>query len=439
MNGSLPVSSILPGARGRAYLGGNVAGTSLPAGSSLRRYVIGLIAVAIAALAILAASQIGTLFPGGAAAATSTTGQATEPPVSGETQQPSSSAAAATAAPPTPEPTAVLVPAPLTGVLVSPEAAAKHPIAVMIDDHPFARPQSGFNAAAVVWHAPAEAGIPRYMLIFQDEMPTDVGPVRSARQYYIEWAAEWNSMYVHSGGSPQAIATLAAKGFGQWVWNADEFRWGGPYLAPGTYLWRATDRAAPHNVYTDGKHLRRLAKRLGAADAAIEPAWAFGPDKAPELRPTQGMIRVTYPFETITYRYDPETNSYPRYIDASKRRQRDRADGEVVAPKNVVILRMVFGALNDGHPDKQRLEARNIGRGEAWIATGGVTVKGEWRKKSATAPTRLFGPDGRPITLTAGQTFVQVIPTTYSFKIRDGAPAGSAASIAPRLTGLLGP
>lgn len=400
------------------------------AGRPIRRYLIGLIAIAIVALAILVAAQIGTLFPRDAAAATGTPGPATQPSPSSVAVLPS--AAPPTAPPPTPEPTPVLVPAPLTGIPVSPKAAEQHPIAVMIDDQADARPQSGFNAASIVWHAPAESGIPRYMLIFQEQIPKDIGPVRSARQYYIEWAAEWNSLYVHAGGSPQAIATLYAKGNGQWVYNADEFRWG------GRYLWRTTDRFAPHNVYTDGKHLRQLARRLGAKDEPMDAAWAFGPDKAAELRPDGGVIKVSYPYELITYRYDAATNTYPRYIDGSKRPQVDRADGEVVAPKNVVILRMVFGALNDGHPDKHRLEAHNIGRGEAWISTGGVTVKGQWRKKSATAPTRLFGPDGEPITLTAGQTFVQVIATTYTFKIRDAEPTSSATAITPRLLRLLG-
>jgi hypothetical protein len=400
------------------------------AGRPIRRYLIGLIAIAIVALAILVAAQIGTLFPSDAAAATGTPGPATQPSPSSGAVLPS--AAPPTAPPPTPEPTPVLVPGPLTGIPVSPKAAEQHPIAVMIDDQADARPQSGFNAASIVWHAPAESGIPRYMLIFQEQIPKDIGPVRSARQYYIEWAAEWNSLYVHAGGSPQAITTLYAKGNGQWVYNADEFRWG------GRYLWRTTDRFAPHNVYTDGKHLRQLARRLGAKDEPMDAAWTFGPDKAAELRPDGGVIKVSYPYELITYRYDAATNTYPRYIDGSKRPQVDRADGEVVAPKNVVILRMVFGALNDGHPDKHRLEAQNIGRGEAWISTGGVTVKGQWRKKSATAPTRLFGPDGEPITLTAGQTFVQVIATTYTFKIRDAEPTSSATAITPRLLRLLG-
>ena len=411
-----------------------MAGT-MTAGRPIRRYLIGLIGVAIVALALLVASQIGTLFPGGAAAATGTPGPAGEPSPSNVAVQPST---APTEPPPSPEPTPALVPAPMTGVLVSPEAAARHPIAVMVDDQFDARPQSGFNAASVVWHAPAEGGIPRYMLIFQEQIPTDIGPVRSARQYYIEWAAEWNATYVHHGGSPQALQTLSARGSGQWVWNADGFRWSGFEGCARCYLWRTTDRFAPHNVYTDGKHLRRLTKRLGAKDEPMDAAWTFGPDKAAELRPDGGVIKVSYPYELITYRYDPATNTYPRYIDGSRQPQVDRADGEIVAPRNVVILRMVFGALNDGHPEKHRLEAHNIGRGEAWISTGGVTVKGEWRKKSATAPTRLFGPDGEPITLTAGQTFVQVISTAYNFKIRDAEPTAAAAAFLPKILGLLG-
>ena len=140
---------------------------------------------------------------------------------------------------PTPTPTPVLVPAPLTGRLVTERDAAQHPIAVMIDDAPAARPQSGFNAASVVWQAPAEGGIPRYMVIFQDTVPAEVGPVRSARYYYIGWAAEWNAVYGHVGGSPQAMATLRAKGSGQLVYNADEFRWG------GTYYRRISDALRP--------------------------------------------------------------------------------------------------------------------------------------------------------------------------------------------------
>ena len=393
-----------------------MAESTAPAARPLRRGLLGLTAIAIAVLGIMVAAQIGTLVPGGTAAATGSPAPSPAPSATELVVLPTGTPVPATQPPPTPIPTTMLVPAPLTGLLVTPEAATRHPIAVMIDDQFYARPQSGFNSAAVVWHAPAEGGIPRYMLIFQDTVPQGVGPVRSSREYYIEWAAEWNAMYVHAGGSPQALATLAAKGHGEWVYNADQFRWG------GRYLWRTTDRFPPHNVYTDGKNLRALAKRLKARDGPIEPVWLFAPDAPIDRRPTGGSIRVDYPDETITYRYDWVTNTYVRYLNRLKKPQRDRVGGEIVAPKNVVILRMAFGPLNDGHPHKHRLEARDVGKGVAWISTNGYTVKGQWRKASPTAPTLLYGPDGRQIVLTAGQTFVQVIPLTYTYAIHAGEP-----------------
>ncbi|HYN69983.1 MAG TPA: DUF3048 domain-containing protein, partial [Candidatus Eisenbacteria bacterium] len=276
-----------------------------------------------------------------------------------------------------------------------------------------ARPQSGLNAASIVWQAPAEGGVPRYMLLFQDQIAGDVGPVRSAREYFIEWAAEWAALYVHVGGSPQAQETLQFQGDGRWVWNADQFRWG------GQYLWRINTRAAPHNVYTDGEHLRGLTTAVGASDGPITPAWSFRPDARLEDRATGGAIAVAYSYESITYRYDNQTNTYPRYINGSSSAQIDAADGKVVAPKNVVILQMAFGPL-DGSGVKGRLEAGNIGTGVAWISSNGRTVLGTWRKDAVTSPTLLFGPSGAPVKLTAGQTFVQVMATTDVISIADG-------------------
>jgi DUF3048 family protein len=314
---------------------------------------------------------------------------------------------------PTPAPTPPVL-APLTGRPVSAAVAAQRAIAVMIDDHSAARPQSGFNAASIVWQAPAEGGIPRYMLIFQETMPAAVGPVRSAREYYIEWAAEWRAMYVHSGGSPQALTTLRAKGQGQWVYNADEFRWG------NNYLWRIRERFAPHNVYSDAEHLRALAKRLGADDTPMTAVWSFGPDAPLAQRPRGGSIATAYRANRIGYTYDRRTNSYPRSVTGAAP-QIDAADGKRVAPKNVIVMLVHFGPLNDGHPNKKRLEAGNVGNGVAWIATNGRTVTGTWRKASITAPTLFFGPDGKPVSLTVGQTFIQVMPLGTKVTIRPGA------------------
>jgi hypothetical protein len=293
---------------------------------------------------------------------------------------------------------------------VKPALAARHPIAVMVDDHWAARPQSGFREASIVWQAPAEGGIPRYMMIFGEGNPTSVGPVRSARVYFVQWASEWNAIYVHAGGSPQAIALLRARGRGDLVYDADEFRWA------GRYLWRTTDRYAPHNVYTDGKHLRALGKRLGATDVDEKPHWKFAPDPPLDLRPKGSTIRFAYTHNAIAYRYHRPSNTWRRYVGGKL--QRDRATDRAVAPKNVVIMEVAFGLLGPGQ--KGRLEAANIGKGRAWIATNGKTIKGTWRKSSAKGPTRFYNADGKQVVLTVGQTFVQVIPKGTKVTVKNG-------------------
>jgi Protein of unknown function (DUF3048) N-terminal domain/Protein of unknown function (DUF3048) C-terminal domain len=311
---------------------------------------------------------------------------------------------------PSPEPTPAPVPAPLTGALVPPDVAARHPIAVMIDDLRPARPQSGLHLADVVWHAPAEGGIPRYMAIFQSRLPASIGPVRSARVYYVAWAAEWKALYAHSGGSPQALAQLRTNGRGQWVYDANEFRWG------GRYFHRTRDRRAPHNVYTDGKTLRKLAKRLGAKDGAYAPVWSFAPDAALADRPYGGSVKVSYPANVVTYRYARSTNTYRRSV-SGEGKQFDAADGERIEPKNVVVMWVDFRPLGD---KKHRLEANLIGSGRAIVFTNGRRTDGTWKKTGTTKPTRFFDRSGRPITMTVGQTFIQVVPTGYKISVVPG-------------------
>ncbi len=384
----------------------------------LKRLTVPILAVVAVATGLLvgmlaaqAAPPSPSLDPGQVAGATASPAPPT--PTPSPTPSPTPTPVPTPTPSPTPVPTPVPVPAPLTGVLVPPEVAAQHPIAVMVDDHGDARPQSGFNAASVVWQAPAEGGIPRYMLIFQENIPAAVGPVRSARYYYIAWAAEWRAVYAHAGGSPQALQTLRSQGSGQLVYNADEFRWAKSFS-------RVKGRFAPHNLYTDGKRLRSLAKTLKAADEAAVPVWQFAPDLLPRLRPRGGRIDVAYSYNKIRYDYDQATNTYVRSVTGEKP-QVDAATDERVAPKNVVIMLMKFGRLNDGSR-KNRLEADVIGEGTAYIATNGTTTKGTWRKSSLTKPTIFFNADGSRVTLTAGQTFVQVMQTGTKVTLTPGIP-----------------
>jgi hypothetical protein len=400
--------------------------------------------LAILLVAVLAAGSVGVLAAVALSPAPSPspigdvgpspipTTTATPSPVPTATPAPTPTPSPTPSPTPTPVPTPVLVAAPMTGRLVSPDAAQRHPIAVMIDDQADARPQSGLSAASVVWQAPAEGGIPRYMAIFQDQVPTAVGPVRSARYYFIAWAAEWKAVYAHVGGSPQALSTLASQGNGKLVYNADQFRWG------GTYFQRIKERFAPHNVYTTGKLLWKMAGRVGAKDGAMKAAWQFAPDAPLEERPSGGTITVSYLANKITYTYDRATNTYLRTVTGEKK-QTDAANDERIAPKNVVVMRMVFGPLNDSNPAKHRLEAKIVGSGKAWIATNGKTIVGTWKKTSLTSPTRFYDADGNQVTLTVGQTFVQVMQTTSPVSVKDGkvpvpGPSGSPAagsSVAP--------
>src|SRR6188768_1982769 len=257
---------------------------------------VGAMAVGAAIIALVATSiggQAATPTGSPIAQASQPAATATQQPTATLTPTPTPSPTPSPT--PTPIPTPVTVPAPLTGEPVSAAVAARHPIAVMIDDLSAARPQSGLSSASVVWQAPAEGGIPRYMALFQEGSPRAVGPVRSSRYYYIAWASEWRSVYVHVGGSPQALAFLhSAKGRGSAVYDADGFRY------EGRYLWRIHTRFAPHNVYSDASHLRSLAKAVKAKPVDYKPAWKFAPDKPLAERPKGGTIVVPYLANTIT-------------------------------------------------------------------------------------------------------------------------------------------
>jgi len=98
---------------------------------------------------------------------------------------------------------------PLTGEQVADEAATKQVVtAIMIENSPDARPQSGIKDAGVVYEAIAEGGITRFLTLHQQDKPQLVGPVRSLRIYFLDWLAPYNASVAHVGGSADALAEV---------------------------------------------------------------------------------------------------------------------------------------------------------------------------------------------------------------------------------------
>ena len=305
----------------------------------------------------------------------------------------------------TPDPTPSGLPAgmayaDLDGVVVSEELAHRLPMAIMIDDNKPARPQSGFSSASIVYQAPADGGEDRYMMVFQEGTASDIGPVRSARPYFVYWAAEYKALYGHYGGDSESLNSVIPS-LSSAIYDMDALRSGGacPYH-------RITTRPMPHNGYTNSQALIDCLLKRGIPSTYQDtPVRQFKDDAPAEQRPASGSITVPYPTGTISYTYDPATNSYARFI--AGKAQIDLANNEPVKPRNVVVL---FQALS--YKADKRPVVANVGSDKALIFRDGTVILGTWKKDSKTDLTRLYDSTGVEIELVRGQIFIQSVPLT---------------------------
>jgi hypothetical protein len=306
---------------------------------------------------------------------------------------------------PTAEPSAssVLVVADLDGLLVLPALAHREPLAVSVDDARAARPQSGFNAASVVWQVPVDGYESRYLLVFQEGSAASVGPVRSARIFLAHWAAELHAGFAHYGGDLLTLGWLATTGDAL-LTNIDGLGTGNPAFH------RVATREAPHNAYASTTTLWQVGTHLGAA-RTIAPDVHLMPfrDDAPSgARGIAQSIAIPYHTVRIGYTYDPTTNAYLRSVDGTP--QLDPLDGLRVMARTVAVLYMPFHTDSTIEPGHNRPVLGFIGSGVARIYTEGTQILGRWSKLSAAAPTILLGPDGRELPLVRGRIFFQVVP-----------------------------
>jgi hypothetical protein len=296
------------------------------------------------------------------------------------------------------------MPADLTGLVVDRELAHRLPIAVLIDDNRIARPQSGFNGASIVYQAPADGGETRYLFVYQEAESADIGPVRSGRIYFAEWAAEIRAGIGHYGGDRKTRRYIADS-HGRTLWSIDGMGRG------NSAYHRISSRRAPHNAYTSTEDLRRVVEERLKAPATIAEGIHLRPfvePSAPGDRPAKQSIRIPYRTGIVTYGYDQKSNTYLRSID--DRSQVDPADGKRVTTTNVVVLFMEFRIDTRIEPGHARPVVGSIGTGRALVFQEGRLITATWKKANDLAPTLIVDASGTEIPLVRGRTFIQVVP-----------------------------
>lgn len=304
-------------------------------------------------------------------------------------------AVAQTAPKPKPAPAPVFY-SPLTGNKVADEAATKQAVtAIMIENSPNARPQSGLKQAGVVYEAVAEGGITRFLTIHQENKPQLIGPVRSLRMYYVDWLAAYDASVAHVGGSAAALAEVRNGGYR----DIDQFFNSGSY-------WRASDRYAPHNVYTSFERLDALNQAKGYTSSSFT-GFARAEGK-PVDTPTASQVTInisSQPYNT-SYTYDKVTNTYQRFLGGAP--HLDREDGQIT-PSVIVAMKVdMTRILEDGY----RESINTIGSGSAVIFQNGTATEATWHKPDRKTGITFTGTDGQIIPLVRGQTWIAAVPNS---------------------------
>lgn len=294
----------------------------------------------------------------------------------------------------------------LTGLQVDPSVNQRPVTGVMIENSTDARPQSGLDQAGVVFEAIAEGGITRFLTLFQDTQPDYLGPVRSARPYYVQWCMGFDCSLAHVGGSPEALQDIKSWG----TKDLDQFANGGSYQ-------RISSRYAPHNVYTSMAQLNQLeaSKGYGASNFTGFPRKADKPYKAAAAgKPatdtrtpatTIDMAISGYYYNTH-YDYDAASNSYKRSEGGAPHMSLHKDGSQAqIQPKVVIAMVMQYGLEADDHHSQYNV----VGTGQAFIFQDGTVTPGTWAKTDKQTQVTFADQNGKPIPLDAGQTWLTAL------------------------------
>ncbi len=297
---------------------------------------------------------------------------------------------------------------PLNGLLFTKkemdEMKTRRPVAVIINNHVQARPQSGLSSADIVFETNAESGITRYLAIFWSNAPQKVGSIRSLRQYYLEWLSEYDPILIHDGCAETDNALTNACG--------NIYLYGTKDIA--TYgSWRLNDgiRFAPHNEYSSVTNAWEYAKKMNWNSFPSISGWQFKKDADLASRGQRTLVKLVFHKEInnnglydVTWTYDRPTNSYFRKV--GNKIDIDQENNTQVSAKNVVIQQVQMSLAGDDHG---RLIVKTIGEGDAVILQDGKIINGTWKKASRLDRTKYYDSEGKQISFNRGKVWIEAI------------------------------
>ncbi len=296
----------------------------------------------------------------------------------------------------------------------------RRPLAVMIENHQESRPQSGLSSADIVYEAVAEGGITRFMAIYYCNLgDIQVGPVRSARTYYLDWLGEYNALYAHVGGAnTPGPADALSQIIRYEVKGLNQFSIGFPVF------WRDYQRlghsvATEHTMYSTTQKLWEVGakRRWTATDSAgIKwdknfTSWKFkdpAPDGAGQVTKITVNFWESQPNYSVEWNYDAVTNTYKRKHGGSP--HMDLNNNIQLSAKVIIVQFQRESNANDGYPGNVHLLYGTTGSGKALFFQDGTATEGKWSKASRVARSKYVDSKGTEINFNKGQIWIQTVP-----------------------------
>ena len=282
------------------------------------------------------------------------------------------------------------------------------PIAVMIDNHKGAWPQAGLNKTYLVYEIIVEGGETRLMALFKGQDVDVVGPVRSSRHYFLDYAMENDAIYAHYGWSPKAKRDISSYSIN----NINGIFYGRPTF------WRISTKRAPHNAMTSTKQLLKAAKNKKyrtTSDATSVLNYASEEVTLEDGIPaTQIKIPHSY-LHSVSYKYNEKTGRYTRYARGVL--QKDYSTGKSFTTKNLIIMFANNSVLNDG-TTKDRQNLHNIGTFNGYYITNGKAIKIKCTKEDRTSKTIYKDLQGNKIEVNDGNTWINICPKKAKVTIK---------------------